>query len=73
MYLLDIETTTPLHLMPFIQIRRGAETEEDACYFYMGRRNGNVRFVSYHFEHEADIDVPDSSVISTIDALVAKN
>jgi hypothetical protein len=66
-------TTNRLHLMvhgevmalelrPLLRIMPSPQSEENACYFYNRREDGKVRFVSYHFDADADvlIDAPDT-------------
>ena len=44
-----------LKLLPFVKILEAPRTEQNACYFYNRIEDGGVRFVSYHFEAEAEI------------------
>ena len=55
LHLLDAEGDRSLALLPFVRIMPSPKTEENACYFYNRRESGVQRFVSYHFEAEAEV------------------
>ena len=44
-----------LALLPLIKVMPAPQSAENACYFYNRQERDGVRFVSYHFEKEADI------------------
>jgi hypothetical protein len=69
LYFLEHDTRTPLELLPLLQIRAAPRTEEDACYFYSGIEDGEVRLVSYHFEREAKIKAAMPEVVKLIESL----
>ncbi len=69
LYFLDRDTGTPLELLPLLQIRTGPTTGEDACYFYSGISDGNVKLVSYHFGRDAAIDEPAPQIVTLIGGL----
>jgi hypothetical protein len=55
LHLLDAEGDRSLALLPFVRIMPSPKTEENACYFYNRREPDVQRFVSYHFEAEAEV------------------
>lgn len=55
LHLLDTEGDRSLALLPFVRIMPSPKTEENACYFYNRREPDVQRFVSYHFEAEAEV------------------
>ena len=56
LHLLDPEGDRALRLLPFVRVMPSPKTESNACYFYNKRVAANQRFVSYHFEAEAEIE-----------------
>lgn len=44
-----------LALLPLIKVMPSPRFAENACYFYNRQERDGVRFVSYHFEKDADI------------------
>ncbi len=44
-----------LRLLPMVKIMPSPKTEQNACYFYNRRQADGIRFLSYHFETDADI------------------
>lgn len=54
LYLSNSEQTKPLELLPFIKFIESS----DAIYFYTSIESKNVRWVSYHFDKEAEINQP---------------
>jgi len=64
--------TTALELVPLLRIMPSSQSEENACYFYNRREAGKVRFISYHFDADADmlIDAPDT--IAFLDELMER-
>jgi len=66
LYCYDVVTRRPLQLLHFVRMLSAPESEEVACYFYNRLENTGVRWVSYHFEKEAERIEPDSSVIKLI-------
>lgn len=56
LYLLPAYESRGLKLLPLVKIMPAPRTEQNACYFYNQRqRDEKIRFVSYHFEHEAEV------------------
>jgi hypothetical protein len=61
-----------LKLEPFVRLLRASPRgAENACYFYSERINGEVEYVSHHFEGEPRISEADAEVVGLIDALQA--
>jgi hypothetical protein len=60
-----------LKLEPFVRLRPSPRSAENACYFYAEILNGEVEFVSHHFEGEPRISEPDAEVVDLINALQA--
>jgi hypothetical protein len=60
-----------LKLEPFVRLRASPRGAENACYFYSERINGEVEYVSHHFEGEPRISEADADVVGLIDALQA--
>ena len=67
LYLLQRNQYQPVELLPLFRLMESPRTQQNACYFY-NRLDGeeNVRWVSYHFENEADISRPDSELRSAL-------
>jgi hypothetical protein len=61
-YLLERGQLNPIALLPFVRMLPSPQTENNACYFFSRIEHGGVRFVSYHFEHEAEVVMPDVGV-----------
>jgi hypothetical protein len=55
LYLIDTETRDPLQLLPFFRMLSGSPAEKNACYFYSRLQTDGIRWVSYHYEPEAEI------------------
>jgi len=68
-YLLDMSSRTPLEVVPFFRMMPGPKTEETACYFYNRVVKDGVRWVSYHFEQEAEVVKPDKILLDLIQEL----
>lgn len=66
LYLFDTVSLQPLQLLHFFRMMPSPRTEEIACYFYNRVEKDGVRWVSYHFEKDADVVSPDPSVIDLI-------
>jgi type III restriction enzyme len=61
-------TNQPLELLPFFDIIESPEKQQEACYFYnrYNPKDGQARFVSYHFEKEAEIFVSSEKIESKL-------
>jgi hypothetical protein len=55
LYLLAEYESRALRLLPLVRIMPAPKTAQNACYFYSRRKGEKVRFVSYHFEQEAEL------------------
>jgi hypothetical protein len=56
LYLLPTYESRSLTLLPLVKIMPSPKTGQNACYFYNRReKDHKIRFVSYHFEQEAEI------------------
>ena len=69
LYLIHSNQSKPIMLLPFIRLMESPKTQQNACYFYNRVNKEGVRWISYHFESEAEIVRPDDEVISTISLL----
>lgn len=72
LYFLQRNQYQPVELLPLFRMMESPRTQQNACYFY-SRLDGekNVRWVSYHFENEADISRPDNELRSALSWLEA--
>jgi hypothetical protein len=57
-----------LELVPFIRVTAGT-TGQDACYFYNRVDGAEVRWVSYHFHAEPELELPDEDVTELLATL----
>lgn len=55
LYLLGSGRADALRLLPLIRLMPSPKTAANACYFYNRMKDGQSRFVSYHFEQDAEI------------------
>jgi hypothetical protein len=66
LYLCNSEQTKPLELIPFIKFVEAT----DAIYFYTSIESKDVRWVSYHFDKEAELKQPaDNELFKAFDFL----
>jgi len=65
LYLIDDGNDRALELVPFIRVI-AATTGQDACYFYNRIDGAEVRWVSYHFHPEPELQLPDDDVIELL-------
>ena len=66
LYLRNSEQTKPLELLPFIKFVEAS----NAIYFYTSIESKNVRWISYHFEKEAELKQPvDDQLFKAFDFL----
>lgn len=66
LYLCNSEQTKPLELLPFIKFVEAS----DAIYFYSSIESKDVRWVSYHFDKEAELKQPaDNELFKAFDFL----
>ena len=66
LYLIHDNQLKPIELLPFIRLMESPKTEQNACYFYNRLYKEGVRWVSYHFESEAEIVRPYDEIMSTL-------
>ena len=66
LYLIHDNQLKPIKLLPFIRLMKSPKTKQNACYFYNRLNKEGVRWVSYHFESEADVIRPDDEIMSTL-------
>ena len=66
LYLIHDNQLKPIKLLPFIRLMESPKTQQNACYFYNRLNKEGVRWVSYHFESEAEIVCPDDEIRSTL-------
>lgn len=55
LYLLTKNAAYGLKLLPFVRVMSSPKNEANACYFYNRVEPEGQRFVSYHFEQEAEV------------------
>lgn len=60
-----------LKLLPLIRVMPSPSTAENACYFYSRQQRDGVRFVSYHFEQEADVVNHFPDTLAALEPLIA--
>lgn len=66
LYLTNLEQKKPLELLPFIKFIEAS----DAIYFYTSIESKDVRWVSYHFDKEAELKQPaDNDLFEAFDFL----
>lgn len=69
LYLLSDLQYTPMEILPFGKLMSSPKTEQNAFYFYSRFDNNGVRWVSYHFEKEAEVHQHDPEVIGLMKEL----
>ncbi len=69
LYLLPELQLRPVEILPFGKMMNSPKTEQNAFYFYSRFGNDGVRWVSYHFEKEADLTVPDPEMVGLMKQL----
>ncbi len=55
-----------LHLLPLIRLKAAPASAQTACYFYASLKNGDVEFISHHFEDAPRVFGPDPEVVALI-------
>lgn len=55
LHLKSPDETRSLKLLPLVKVMPSPRTEENACYFYNRQQKGGIRFLSYHFESDAEV------------------
>jgi hypothetical protein len=70
LYLLHQNQYQPIELLPFFRLMESPKTQQNACYFYNRLGEGeDVRWVSYHFNREAELFRPDNELRSALSLL----
>lgn len=67
LYCYDLITRRPLELLHFVRMMPAPDDEEIACYFFNRLEGQRVRWVSYHFEREAERIESDAAVMRVIE------
>jgi hypothetical protein len=63
-----------LKLVPLVRMLPAPKTARDACYFYSRvQADGEVRFVSHHWDIEAEIDQRDEPLIKLLHSLTPRD
>lgn len=57
LYLLDKDRDNAVELLPLVKISSAPKDAVNACYFYNRKQPDGARYVSYHFEKEADLTI----------------
>jgi hypothetical protein len=68
-YILPELQLNPIEVLPFGKLMSSPTTTQNAFYFYSRSDNNDVRWVSYHFEKEADLTVSDPEVVDLMKEL----
>lgn len=72
LYILEEGASAGLPLVPLIRMMASPKTAANACYFYNRLdRGGGQRYVSYHFEQEAEVHVDFDDTASIMNELMA--
>jgi hypothetical protein len=66
LYLCEVGATEPLELVPLFRMLPSPETEQNACFFLNRLSDKEARWVSYHFEGQADITEPDELALANL-------
>lgn len=69
LYLLHENQKRPVELLPFFKLMESPRTQQNACYFYNRILGDEVRWVSYHFDSDAEVICPDDEVHSALSLL----
>ena len=62
LYFLNKDSAEAVELLPLLKISSAPKDADNACYFYNRRQSDGARYVSYHFEKQADITFPASEM-----------
>jgi hypothetical protein len=55
LYFLGEDERVALRLIPLVRVMASPASAENACYFYSRQQPDGIRFVSYHFDREAEV------------------
>jgi hypothetical protein len=67
LYCYDHLTRRPLELLHFVRMLPAPDNEEIACYFFNRLEGQRIRWISYHFEREAERIEADAAVMRVIE------
>jgi len=67
LYCYDLLTRRPLELLHFVRMLPAPDNEEIACYFFNRLDDKGIRWISYHFDREAERVEADLSVLRLIE------
>lgn len=73
LYILSDLQLSPLEVLPFGRLMPSPKTEQNAFYFYSRFDNNSVRWVSYHFEKDAEIHQLDTDLIGLMKELFGED
>lgn len=59
LYLINTNQEYPIKLWPFIRFMKSPKTQENACYYYNRIQKSKVRWVSYHYDKDAETIIED--------------
>jgi serine/threonine protein kinase len=65
LYLLKVGNPGALELLPFVRVLAGS-TGQDACYFYNRVEGTEIRWVSYHFHADPELQLPDEDLLELL-------
>lgn len=70
LHLFARDSELALELIPFIRVMPSPKTESNACYYYNRMNGDQQRFVSYHFEAEAEVEDIFEDTVSALKSLL---
>ena len=69
LHLLDPDGERALKLLAFVRVMPSPKAEANACYFYSRKQATKQRFVSYHFEAEAEVEEFFADTVAALDGM----
>jgi hypothetical protein len=57
-----VDISAVVHLVPLVRVKTSMSKSRNACYFFDSRRDGSVSYMSYHFEDEPRMQLPDADL-----------
>ena len=69
LYLFDTVSRTGLKLQPFVEVIPSPERQAVACFIFNRVDKDSARWVSYHFDQEAEISHPSNGVLNALSRL----
>jgi hypothetical protein len=69
LHLLNLGQYKPIELLPFFRLMESPKTHQNALYFYNRVDGTKIRWVSYHFDPEAEAFTQDEEVTSALSLL----